>query len=69
EEAFHIGIGLGAGLVILGGVVSLIGIENPRREVACSECPGGALVGASEDVGRVPELRLPAPEPAAASPT
>jgi EmrB/QacA subfamily drug resistance transporter len=49
ESAFHFGVGLGAVLVLVGGVASLLGITNPRREVPCEECPGGALVGASED--------------------
>jgi hypothetical protein len=34
--------------------VSLAWIQNPRREVACEECPGGAIVGASQDLGHVP---------------
>src|SRR3954469_1190015 len=45
-SAFHVGLGIGAGLVLLGGIVSLVGIENPRRRVACEDCPGGAFVGA-----------------------
>ena len=49
EQAFHLGLAIGGLLVIAGGLVSLVGIENPRREVLCEECPGGALVGASED--------------------
>jgi EmrB/QacA subfamily drug resistance transporter len=63
ESAFHLGIAIAGLLVIGGGVASLFGIANPRREVACESCPGGALVGASEDLARVPER---APEPAAA---
>ena len=50
--AFRIGLGIGAGLVVLGGIVALIGIENPRRTVPCAECPGGALQGATVDVAR-----------------
>jgi hypothetical protein len=46
--------------------VSLVGIENPRREVSCAECPGGALVGASREVARAEDGALPAPAPAAA---
>jgi hypothetical protein len=46
-HAFRIGIGIGAGLALLGGAVALVGIENPRRRVACADCPGGALAGAS----------------------
>jgi EmrB/QacA subfamily drug resistance transporter len=49
-HSFRVGIGIGAGLVILGGVVALIGIANPRREVQCADCPGGALAGASRAV-------------------
>ena len=33
-------------------LVSLVGIENPRRSVPCAVCPGGALVGASEDLAQ-----------------
>ncbi len=45
--AFRVGLGIGAGLVILGGLISLVGIRNPRSEVQCAECPGGALVPAN----------------------
>ena len=64
-SAFHLGLGIGAAFVILGGVVCLAGIENPRREVACEECPGGALYGASEDLAHA-GAALPSGEPAAA---
>jgi EmrB/QacA subfamily drug resistance transporter len=60
ESAFQLGLGFGAGLVIVGGVVSLIGIQNPRRSVPCADCPGGALVGASEDLAHLTEVDLPA---------
>jgi EmrB/QacA subfamily drug resistance transporter len=60
ESAFQLGLGVGALLVLAGGVLSLVGIENPRRAVPCEECPGGAVVGASED------LAHPAPERLAA---
>jgi EmrB/QacA subfamily drug resistance transporter len=59
-SAFRVGLGIGAVLVFAGGVVSLVGLRNPRRSVPCADCPGGALVGASEDLGRLPELELPA---------
>jgi len=56
EDAFHLGLAIGALVVIGGGLLSLVAIENPRREVRCEECPGGALVGASEDhAHRAPE--------------
>ena len=62
-SAFHLGLGIGAGLVLVGGIVSLVGIENPRRSVPCADCAGGALVGASEDLGKLPRLELPRGEP------
>ncbi|GAC1520832.1 MAG: hypothetical protein NVS2B6_04790 [Thermoleophilaceae bacterium] len=49
-SGFRIGVGLGAALVIAGGIASLLGIQNARRSVPCSDCPGGALVGASADL-------------------
>jgi EmrB/QacA subfamily drug resistance transporter len=60
--AFRIGLGISAGLAVLGGVVALIGIENPRRKVPCTDCPGGALQGGSIDVARLPRV---SPAPAA----
>jgi EmrB/QacA subfamily drug resistance transporter len=54
-SAFHMGVGLGGLLVIAGGLVSLAGIENPRREVECARCAGGALVAAPEELARQPE--------------
>ena len=67
SSAFDLGLGIGAVLVLAGGVISLVGIQNPRRSVPCADCPGGALVGASEDLGRLPEFELPAAaEPARA---
>jgi predicted MFS family arabinose efflux permease len=49
-HSFRIGMVIGAALAILGGLMSLVGIENPRRKVLCAKCPGGALVGVSGDV-------------------
>ena len=54
ESAFHLAIAIVALLTAVGGVISAIGIENPRRRLAASECPGGAICGASQQVG-VPE--------------
>jgi EmrB/QacA subfamily drug resistance transporter len=50
--AFRIGLGISAALAVLGGVVALVGIENPRRKVPCADCPGGALQGGSVDAAR-----------------
>jgi hypothetical protein len=62
-SAFRVGMGFSGALVIMGGVISAIGITNPRRKVAAAECPGGAICGASEDVGR---QQAQQPEPVAA---
>jgi hypothetical protein len=51
-RAFRSGIGIASLLVLLGGVLGLAGIRNPRRDVRCSECPGGALTGAPHDAAR-----------------
>ena len=56
----------GAGTI--GGAVVRRLVRDPdwevrvadEREVPCEECPGGALVGASQDVARV---RVPEPAP------
>jgi hypothetical protein len=48
-------------------VVSLFGIQNPRRTVSAADCPGGAICGASEELAKdLPRVRLPqrAGEPA-----
>jgi hypothetical protein len=68
-SAFRLGIGIAGGIVILGGLVSVAGIRNPRRKVAAADCPGGAICGASEEVANdLPHLRIPqrAGEPARA---
>jgi hypothetical protein len=41
--AFHIGIAISGGLAIVGGLVALVGIQNPRRRVPSADCPGGPL--------------------------
>jgi hypothetical protein len=42
-HAFRIGMVISAALAMLGGVIALLGIENPRRRVRSVDCPGGAM--------------------------
>ncbi len=44
-HAFHVGIGIAAALVALGGLLGLAGIRNPRRVVRCEDCAGGPIAG------------------------
>jgi EmrB/QacA subfamily drug resistance transporter len=62
-HAFHVGIGISAVLVALGGVLGLAGIRNPRRVVKCSDCAGGQFAGQPLDAAR---NRVPAALPAPA---
>jgi MFS family permease len=41
-DAFHAGMAVCAALVALGGVLGLVGIRNPRREIRCEDCAEGA---------------------------
>jgi EmrB/QacA subfamily drug resistance transporter len=47
--AFHVGIWIATALVALGGILGLVGIENPRRRVSAADCPGGQLAGHPRD--------------------
>jgi predicted MFS family arabinose efflux permease len=58
--AFRISVVIAAGLSVLGGLVALVGIQNPRRKVPCADCPGGALAAGSADTGRSPQSRAEA---------
>ena len=53
DHAFHVGIGISAALVALGGVLGLAGIRNPRRDVRCEDCAGGQLAGQPLDSVRL----------------
>jgi len=61
-SAFRLGMGVAAVLVAAGGVLGLVALRNPRREVKCADCPGGALAGAPAEAvqeKRLPGVRLP----------
>jgi hypothetical protein len=55
-HAFHVGIGVCAALVGLGGVLGLVGIRNPGREVRCEDCAEGAhsVQAPHSPIGREP---------------
>jgi phosphoglycerol transferase MdoB-like AlkP superfamily enzyme len=61
-HGFRIGMTIGAALAVIGGVVALAGIVNPRRDVHCAECPGGALAAGNGAAVQTPEA-----EPAGAT--
>jgi EmrB/QacA subfamily drug resistance transporter len=50
-HSFHLGMMIAAVLVAAGGVVGVVGIRNPGKEVRAEDCPGGQLVGASSELG------------------
>ncbi len=63
-SAFRLGMGISAVLVAGGGLLGLIGLRNPRREVKCVDCPGGQLAGAPQEAAqprRPPRVELPPP--------
>jgi EmrB/QacA subfamily drug resistance transporter len=51
-EAFHLGVGVSAAMVALGGVLGLVGIRNPRRDVKCADCAEGAQGVSAPPLGR-----------------
>jgi hypothetical protein len=48
-HAFRIGMEVGAALAVVGGLIALVGIENPRRRVKCADCqpPAVSTTGAT----------------------
>ncbi|HEU4976969.1 MAG TPA: DHA2 family efflux MFS transporter permease subunit [Baekduia sp.] len=51
-HAFHVGMGISAALIGLGGALGLVGIVNPRRRVAAEACSGGQVAGAPADAAQ-----------------
>jgi MFS family permease len=65
-SAFRVGMGLSVALVALGGVLGLVGLRAPRREVRCEDCAGGQLAGQPAEAAReqLPVFELPERKPA-----
>ena len=57
-SAFHTGMGISAALVGLGGILGIVLVRSPRRQVRCEDCAGGQLVAAPADAVRE---RVPVP--------
>jgi EmrB/QacA subfamily drug resistance transporter len=65
-SSFHLGIGIAGILMIAGGIVAGIGIENPRRRVEAVATRGAAQAGEcghSADCDETPSGEQPAPLP------
>ncbi len=60
-RSVRVSIAISGALAILGGLISLVGVRNPRTAVRASGCPGGALYGASQDVASIPGASAPRP--------
>jgi nitrate/nitrite transporter NarK len=61
-SAFHLGIGIAGILMIVGGVVSAFGIENPRRKIKAVPSRGSAQAG---ECGHGADADSSEPEPLA----
>jgi hypothetical protein len=51
-SAFRLGMVIATLMVALGGVLGLLGIRNPRREVKSEDCAGGQLVGSPQEAAK-----------------
>jgi len=67
-HAFHVGVGISATLVAVGGLLGLLGIRNPRRTVLCEDCAGGQLAGQPIETGRERARTVSLPHPAGTAP-
>ena len=56
---FHQVMLISAVLLIAAGLLGLVGIRDPGRDVGCADCPGGALAGAPSE--HLETVALPQP--------
>ena len=62
-DAFHLGMIIAAALLVAGGLIGLLKISNPPRDVRSTDCAGGQIAGAPLDAAGVPR-QGPAPSAA-----
>jgi EmrB/QacA subfamily drug resistance transporter len=65
-SAFHLGMGVGAGLLALGGAIALVGVRNPERPPRPEHAPGAAATAG--DCGHPSQTGEPSPVPGSLSP-
>jgi EmrB/QacA subfamily drug resistance transporter len=54
EDAFHLAVGIGGGLLVIAGIGGGLGLRTQRRTViAAGDCAGGQLSGAPRAAGRL----------------
>jgi EmrB/QacA subfamily drug resistance transporter len=69
ESAFHLGAGIAAALMVLGGLIALVGVRNPEREATPErEHAPGAAAAAGECGRSSRDLGPPSPVPGALEP-
>jgi len=69
ENAFHLGIGAGGMLMIVGGIIAGIGLRNPKRETeydAPGAAPAGECAHCPDHLGAAGDREAEAAEPASA---
>jgi hypothetical protein len=60
-HSFHLGLGIAAALLAVGGAVGAVGIRNPRGAVLAEECPQGQFVGLGQSPAAESGLVQPRP--------
>ena len=63
ESAFHLGMLIGAGLMLLGGAIALALVRNPERPAEREPHPGPGPAATAGECGRPSEQFEPSPVP------
>jgi EmrB/QacA subfamily drug resistance transporter len=59
ESAFQLGMGIGAALMAIGGLIALLAVRNPERPP--ERVPGPGSAAAAGECGRCPPIEVPEP--------